>query len=408
MFQIEYSPKLRWEIIISGSKNAALPIVAANYCIDNSVKLLNKPNIKDVISMEALAQDAIAKSQEYFDLTDDLAKKFRASILLIPFWLIKYGKVKFVWSGGCNIGKRPLDMFDDALEKAGIKVTEWEYKTFEVVGLPKKNIMLQWFSVTAIEALLTYLAFANNFDYTINIYQVAIEPHVRNLIDFLNSVGADIHLNVDHSIVMKPSKITLQTQEFTIIADYIEAGTYFAIWAGADDSEITIKWCDVDDLSAIYSVATKIWIDFKIIDKYTIRVSSKNKKNYQAVKFETRIYPWFPTDLQSIFWTLLTQATWISKIFETLYEWRFNYLTELENLWAKIEILNPHEAIVIGPTKLKWWFVSSTDLRCGGAMVLAGIMAEWISNVMNEDIIARWYDDILNKLQSIWVHIKVV
>ncbi len=408
MFQIEYSPKLKWEIIISGSKNAALPIVAANYCIDNAVTLLNKPNIKDVLSMETLAQAAIAKSTDYFDLTDDLAKKFRASILLIPFGLIKYGKVKFVWSGWCNIGKRPLDMFDDALEKAWIKVLEWEYKTFEVVGLPKKNIMLQWFSVTAIEALLTYLTFANNFDYDINIYQVAIEPHVRNLIDFLNSVGADIHLNVDHSIVVKPSKISTIPKEFAIIADYIEAGTYFAIWAGADDSEITIKWCDVDDLSAIYSVATKIWIDFKIIDKYTIRVSSKNKKNYQAVKFETRIYPWFPTDLQSIFWTLLTQATWISKIFETLYEWRFNYLTELENLWAKIEILNPHEAIVIGPTKLKGGYVSSTDLRCWGAMVLAWIMAQWITNIMNEDIIARGYDDIVTKLKNIWVKIQAI
>ncbi|MEI7919564.1 MAG: hypothetical protein WCH65_05185 [bacterium] len=91
------------------------------------------------------------------------------------------------------------------------------------------------------EALLTYLAFANNFDYEINIYQVAIEPHVRNLIDFLNSVGANIHLNVDHSIVVKPSKIDVQKKEFSIIADYIEAGTYFAIGAGADNSELTIK-----------------------------------------------------------------------------------------------------------------------------------------------------------------------
>lgn len=409
MFQIEYSSKLKWEITISGSKNAALPIVAANLCVDNAVKLLNKPNIKDVLSMETLAQSAIAKSTEYFDLTDDLAKKFRASILLIPFGLIKYGKVKFVGSGGCNIWKRPLDMFDDALVKAGISVTQTdEHKMFEVIGIPKRNIMLQWFSVTAVEALLTYLAFANNFDYEINIYQVAIEPHVRNLIDFLNTVGADIHLNVDHSIVVKPSKIAVKNKEFTIIADYIEAGTYFAIWAGAEDSELIIKWCNVDDLSAIYSVANKIWIDFKILDKYTIKVTSKNKKNYQAVKFETRIYPWFPTDLQSIFWTLLTQASGISKIFETLYEGRFSYLTELENLWAKIEILNPHEAIVIWPTKLRGGYVSSTDLRCGGAMILAWIMAQGTTNIMNEDIIARGYDDIINKLQSVWVKIKAV
>lgn len=408
MFQIEYSPNLKGEVVISWSKNAALPIVAANLCIDNKVKLLNKPNIKDVVSMETLAKSAMEKSKDFFDLTDDLAKKFRASILLIPFGLIKYGKVKFVGSGGCNIGKRPLDMFDDALVKAWISIKEGEFKEFEVTGQPKKNIMLLWFSVTAIEALLTYLAFANNFDYEINIYQVAIEPHVRNLIDFLNSVGADITLNVDHSIVVKPSKIDIQIKEFKIISDYIEAGTYFAIGAGADDSELTIKGCDVDDLSAIYSVASRIGIDFKIIDKETIRVSSKNKKNYQAVKFETRIYPGFPTDLQSIFGTLLTQAKWVSKIFETLYEGRFNYLTELENLGAKIEILNPHEAIVIGPTKLRGWYVSSTDLRCGGAMVLAGIMAKWTTNIMNEDIIARGYDDIVAKLQKIGVKIQAV
>jgi UDP-N-acetylglucosamine enolpyruvyl transferase len=95
--------------------------------------------------------------------------------------------------------------------------------------------------VTAIEALLTYLAFANNFDYSINIYQVAIEPHVRNLIGFLNSVGADIILNVDHSVVVNPSKIDVQKDEFKIISDYIEAGTYFAIGAGAENSELTIK-----------------------------------------------------------------------------------------------------------------------------------------------------------------------
>ncbi|MEI7563843.1 MAG: hypothetical protein WCJ39_09815 [bacterium] len=103
---------------MSGSKNAALPIVAANFCIDNKVTLINKPNIKDIASMEHLAQTSIAKSEDFFDLTDDLAKKFRASILLIPFGLVKYGKVKFVGSGGCNIGKRPLDSFDDGLRQA--------------------------------------------------------------------------------------------------------------------------------------------------------------------------------------------------------------------------------------------------------------------------------------------------
>ncbi len=408
MYKISYSPNLKGEVIISWSKNAALPIVAANYILDNQVKLINKPNIKDVTVIEELAREALATSKDFFDLTSEKATKIRSSILLIPLGLIKYGKVKFIGSGGCAIGKRPLDMFDDALVKAGITITNDEFKTFEVTGKPKKNIMLQGFSVTAVEALITYLAFANNFDYEINIYQVAIEPHVRNLIDFLNNVGADITLNVDHTLVVKPSKINIKQSEFTIIADYIEAGTYFAIGAWADNSEITIKWCHVDELSALYSVADRMGINFKILDKYTIQVNSYNKKNYQAVKIETRIYPGFPTDLQSIFGTLVTQCKGISKIFETLYEGRFAYLNELENLWAHVEILNPYQAIVIGSTVLRWWYVSSRDLRCGGAMMLAWVMARGTTYVMNEDIIARGYDDIENKLKNIWVNIEKV
>lgn len=408
MFQISYSKWLRWEVNIWASKNATLPIVAANYLLDEPVHLTNKPDILDLQVLEEIFAEAKEKSKDFFDLTMEKATKIRTSILLIPYGLCKYWKVKFVWSGGCNIGKRPLDTFDDWLIKAWIKITNEDYKVYEVVWTPKKNIMMPEFSVTAVEALLTYLAFAGNFDYDINIYQVAIEPHVRNLIDFLNNIWADITLNVDHTIVVRPSKIQVKDRDFTIISDYVAAGTYFAIWAWADDSEITIKNVNVDDLSSMYSIAERIWIDFKIIDKNTIKVNSFNKKNYNAVKFETRIFPWFPTDLQSIFGTLLTQANWISKIFETLFEWRFGYLNELENLWAKLEILNPHQALIIWPTKLRWNYVSSTDLRWWWAMVLAGIMAEWTTNIMNEKIILRWYENIVQNLQNIWVNIKQI
>jgi len=122
-----------------------------------------------------------------------------------------------------------LDTFDDALAKAGIKIKNGEFKMYEIIGKPKKNIMLQEFSVTATEALITYLVFAKNYTYSINIYQAAIEPHVRNLIDFLNMLGANIHIHIDHSITISPSKIDIAKKEFTIIGDYIEVGTYFAI-----------------------------------------------------------------------------------------------------------------------------------------------------------------------------------
>ncbi len=326
MFKITYSPNLKGEVMISGSKNAALPIVAANYILDNEVILKNKPHISDVANMEALAETALATSDKYFDLTNDLAKKFRASILLIPLGLIKYGEVRFIGSGGCNIGKRPLDMFDDGLMKAGVEISyEGEHKIFKVVDKPKRNIMMKGFSVTAVEALVTYLAFLKGIDYDVTIYQVATEPHVKNLVEFLNNAGADITWGIDHTLTIKPTKkIEIQHSEFTIISDYIEAGTYFAIGAGADNSELIINNMHVDDLSAMYNIADEIGINFRILDKHTIKVDSYNKPNYKAVKkLEIRIFPGFPSDLQSIFGALFTQCHGISKIFETLYEGRF-------------------------------------------------------------------------------------
>lgn len=406
MFKISYSPNLKGEVTISGSKNAALPIIAANYLINNKIQLSNKPNISDVKNIEKLAEQALSESKEYFDLTSELATKFRASILLIPVGLKRFWEVRFVWSWGCKIGKRPLDTFDDALTKAGIEITQWEYKTFKVVGKPKRNIMLQEFSVTATEALITYLAFLEDIDYEITIYQVATEPHVKNLIDFLNAAWGDVQMWIDHTITIHPKNIEIKQDTFNIISDYIEAWTYFAIWAGADNSELIIKDVNVDDLSAMYNTASKIWINFKILDKHTLSVNSFNKEKYKSTKLEVRIFPWFPSDLQSIFGALATQFDGVTKIFETLYEGRFWYLNELENLWWKIEILNPHEALVIWKTKLHGWYVSSTDLRGWWAMVLAWIMAENDTYIMNEEIIARGYADIENKLKSIWVKIE--
>ena len=411
MYKISYSPNLKWEVAISGSKNAALPIVAANYIIDNAITLHNKPHISDIRNIEALAETALVTSQTYFDLTNDLATKFRGSILLIPLGLIKCGEVRFVGTGWCKIGKRPLDTFDDALMKAGINISyEGEYKIFRVTGKPKKNIMLQQFSVTAVEALITYLAFCKEFDYEITIYQVATEPHVKNLIAFLNTVGADIVLGIDHTITVKPVKnMEIKETEFKIVSDYIEAGTYFAIGAWADHSELLINDMNVDDLSAMYNLADRIGINFRILDKHTIKVDSYNKSNYKAVKkLEIRIFPGFPSDLQSVFWCLLTQCQGVSKIFETLYEGRFGYLSELENLGAKIEILNPHQALVLGATKLTGNYVSSTDLRWGSAMVLAGVMAEGTTFITNESIIERGYDNIVKKLTAIGVDIEQI
>jgi len=408
MFKITESPNLKWEVVVSWSKNAALPILAANFIINNKIKLKNLPNILDIHTLQKSFEIANQNSKNFFDLTIPETAKIRASILLIPYWLLKYWEVHFCKPWGCNIWKRPLDTFDDAFLQAGVRTENNWYKIYRKINKPNSKIILKEFSVTTTEALITYLSFLEDIDYEIKIYNIAIEPHIINLIEFLKLLWARIKLHHNHCVSILPSKIDIQTEEFEIIWDYIEAWTFLGLWAITENSTLTIKWCNIEELISTFKIADRIWINIKIIDNKTFEVNSKNKKNYKAIKLQTMIFPWFPTDLQSIFWVVLTQANWVSKIFETLFEWRFNYLAELENLGAKVEILNPHQALIIGPTKLKWWYVTTKDLRWWGALLLAWTIAEWQTFIMNEDIILRWYENIVEKLKSIGVKIEKV
>ncbi len=411
MFKISQSSNLRWEIQVSGSKNAALPILAANYILDQSeqIKLENLPYIIDVQKLKYVADYSFQNSTKwYFDLTSQEATSIRASILLIPVGLLKFWKVKFCKAGGCNIGKRPLDAFDDAFMQAWIEITNKDVKVYKVRSKPQSKIILQEFSVTTTEALLMYLAFLKDIDYEITIYNIATEPHVVNLIEFLQNLWAKIKILPNHKIVVQPSKINIRKEKFKIIWDYIEAWTFFALWSVVEDSKIVIKGVNWEDLVSMFKIAEKIGISYRILDKDIFEVNSSNKKKYQAVKLQTMIHPWFPTDLQSIFGTVLTQAKWVSKIFETLFEWRFSYLVELENLGANIEILNPHQALIIWPTKLKWGYVTTKDLRWWWALIIAWAIAKWQTYIANEDIILRWYCCIDEKLKSIWLDIEKI
>lgn len=412
MFVIKHSTDLKWTVTISGSKNAALPIIAANYLTNNTVTLENVPDILDVHRLHTIAENAVKNStgQNFFDLTDPLCLKLRASILMVPYGLINYGEVRFIGVGWCKLGKRSLDTFDDSLQQCGIELTyEKNMKIYKKTGLPNAKIVLQEFSVTATEAILTYLSFlpdAQGKEFTL--YQAAIEPHVLNLIDFLKNIGADIDVNYDHSITIRPKNIKVKSHTCRITGDYLEAGMFLAIGALAEKSNITVKWVDIKDLLSVFSVCKNIGINYEIIDHNTFRVDSSNAANYHATKIQTMIFPGFPTDLQSVFATLLTQAHWVSKIFETLFEGRFAYLAELENLGAKIEILNPHQAVVIWPTKLHGNYVTSTDIRGGGALLVAGVIASGETVITNEELILRWYENIVGKLQSIGVKIEKV
>lgn len=165
---------------------------------------------------------------------------------------------------------------------------------------------------------MSFLPDAHGKSFTL--HHAAIEPHVVNLIDFLKNLGADIDINYDHSITITPQSITIKTNTCHITGDYLEAGMFLAIGATASHSDITITGVDIKDLLSVFTICKNIGIDYHIIDHCTFRVTSKNLENYEATKIQTMIFPGFPTDLQSVFAILLTQAHGISKIFETLFE----------------------------------------------------------------------------------------
>ncbi len=409
MFVIQQSKNLKGTIPVSGSKNAALPIIAANYLTNNKVKLTNLPDILDAKNLQIVADEAVknSKGKKFFDLTSEKCLKIRVSILMIPYGLLKYGKVHFIGTGGCNLGKRWLDAFDDALTQCGVKVSQkWSIKRYEQVGKPQEDIIQTEFSVTTTEAILTYLAFfPDSKKKAHTIHNAAIEPHVLNLIAFLKNLGADIEINYDHSIVVKPQKMKIVDKSFHIIGDMLEAGLYLAIGALAPHSDITVTGVDIKELLSTFTFARAIGIDYKILDHQSFRVTSKHLHKYHSTQIKTMIFPWFPTDLQSVMAVVLTQAQWMGKIFERLFEGRFSYLAELENLGAKCEILNPHQAVIVWPTKLKGNFVNSTDIRWGGALLVAGIIASGKTTIYNENMILRGYDNVVSKLQSIGVKI---
>lgn len=238
-----------------------------------------------------------------------------------------------------------------------------EVKIYEVTGVPTAEIVLDEFSVTTAEAIITYLAFHPKLEQT-TVRQIAIEPHVMTLVEFLKNCGADITVHPDNAVTLRKATKNVSIDSFSVIGDYLEVGLFACIGALAPESDITITGCPLSHLVAPLHVLKQIGVYLHRVDELTIRVTSVNRHDYQAIKkLESRIHPGFPTDIMPKFTVLLTQCHGVSKIFETLFEGRFAYLAELQNLGANIEILNPHQALVIGPTPLRGGYVASTDIR---------------------------------------------
>lgn len=412
-FIIKGGKPLNGTVKISGLKNAALPIIAASILTDEKTVLENVPDIADVHTLLKLLKNLSVKSKftknkleinpenlKYGKFNQKLVNRMRASILLLGPLLAHFNKVKINFPGGCVLGKRSVFAHLEALKQLGAEVIEekchLELKTKQLKG---NIIILPEISVTATEnaVMAAVLAQGNT-----EIHLAACEPHVQDLCRFLNKMGAKIKGIGSHVLKIEGIK-KLKGTKYKIVSDYLETGT-FSLAAVLTKGKVTLESTNPQHLDVFFQKLKEAGAKFKI---------EKDKIHfYKADKFKpiplikTAVYPGFPTDLQAPFAVLLTQAEGKSEIFETLFEGRLNYLFELEKMGAKVNILNPHRAEIIGPTELKGTLIASCDLRAGAAMVLAALIAKGKTEISNIDYIDRGYEKLDEKLKSLGAEIK--
>lgn len=413
-FIVKGETPLKGEVNISGSKNAVLPIMCAALLAKEKTTLTNVPDIADIRSMITILESlnvktTFAKNTLTLDPKnlkngrpqDELVCKMRASILLLGPLLARFGKAEMAFPGGCVLGKRSVKAHTLALENLGYRVQEQtkalKLKTNKIQGA---KITMMELSVTATENILITAVLAKG---TTTINLAAAEPHVQDLCRFLNKMGAKISGIGSHKLEIQGVK-SLKGVNYKITGDYLEAGT-FAIAAAITNGDVVIKGINTEDLSSFFQKLREVGVNFEITEN---EVHIKGYKNLVPTNIRTAVHPSFPTDLQAPFTVLLSQAKGVSKIFETLFEGRLNYIVELERMGAKAELLNPHQAIVIGPNKLKAMPISSYDIRAGAAMVIAALIAKGTTEISNINYIDRGYENLDKKLRKLGADIKRV
>ncbi len=412
MLLLHWPQDLSWVVEISGSKNAALPLIAC-WLFFEKFTLHNVPRIGDVFTFlwiikslnvkvmfegNTLTLDTTKMSMEHLDTV--AIKKIRVGIFLFPALLKRFRWLEIPYPGGCNIGKRPIDEHIRGFETFGYVNESTEDIVRFSGNYSTENVRISaGFAVTATENILMTAAFRTG---TTVIDLAAIEPHIMNLVTFLQSLGIKIDVAYNHTITIEGIKHPPKEAEGTVIHDYIESGTFVVLGALTANPSIEIQHARIGDLIFFLTKCREAGVRFDIDRERDIITVYNSRTSLKAIQFQTNIFPGFPTDLQPPFSLLLTQAEGISRVHEVLFEGRLNWFIEIEKMKGHIAILNPHEAMIFGKTHLRGAIVSSWDLRAGVTMILAGMIAQWETQITNVEYIERWYENIIEKIQKLW------
>ncbi len=414
-FRINGPSKIRGEVSISGSKNAALPILAATLLFDKNVTIKNLPRVKDIDTMlnlikslgknisfknnKKIATISKGKKNNFF-APYSLVKTMRAGILVLGPLLAKNKKAKVSSPGGCSIGVRPIDIHLKAISKLGvkIKIEKGYVNATAQEGLVGSEIRFSKISVGATENCILAACLAKG---TTTIKNCAIEPEIKDLTNFLKTAGAKIKWIGKRTLKIEGVR-TLKSINYSIMNDRIEAGT-FCVAACLNSGKLKIKNFEPKIINTEINLLKKIGAKIKTT-KNTIQI--KGPKKIKSLDFlKTGEYPNFPTDLQAQVMVLLTKANGKSTIEENIFENRFMHVPELKRLGAKINIKG-NKAIIEGTNNLEGAELMSSDLRASVALVLAAFISRGTSIINRVYHLDRGYEKIENKLKKIGVKIK--
>ena len=405
-FIIQGGKRLEGKVKISGSKNAALPIIAATVLNGGKTILYNVPDIQDVQTMFEIIKDiggnVIKKKNKViidtskihtYEIPDHLMRKMRSSVILAGALIGKYHKARFSCPGGCDIGARPIDLHLKGFEKLGINIKE---EFGEIVCSTEKitgtQIHLDFPSVGATENIILASCLGEG---TTIITNAAREPEIEDLAKYLNKMGAKIKgFGTDKIEIIGVSK--LAEISHNIMPDRIEAGTYLVAGAITGGKVKLINVCP-EHIEPILHKLEEANCKLEI-GKNTILIEAP--KRIKAVDIKTMPYPGFPTDLQSIFGALLTTAKGTSVITENIFESRYKYVQELNRMGAKINV-EGRTAIIKGTKKIQGANVVATDLRGGAALILEALVAKGITEIDNIYYVLRGYEKIEEKLKKL-------
>lgn len=418
-YVIDGGKKLNGKITISGNKNSIFPCVAASLLTSEEVTLENISSLRDTeVLVQILKKLGVninfdkntnvlkikASDIKQFSLPKDLMTKLRGSIVLVSAMLARKGKVNFYHPGGDIIGQRSIDTHIEGFKSLGatfkrdgdkLTLTQSETKISN-----ENTIFLQEASVTACENLIICSALGSK---TITLKNCPSEPHILDLCNLLNQMGANIQ-GIGSDCIKITGVERLRGTKFRVGIDFIEVGTY-AIAAAITGGKIKIEGIDNTDLDPVLKPLERFGIQI-YKEKDTLSISCTTLKSPQ--RLVTNIWPGIPTDLMSAIIVLATQSKGMTICHDWMYESRMFFVDKLISMGAHIIIADPHRVLIYGPKKLKGRVLATPDIRAGMALVLASLVSKGKSMINQAELIERGYEDVVGKLRNLGAEITKV